>query len=423
MAKIAVMPYAGARKWLYKQVSGIDEFVDELKLDKVLPGDKIYGVLPVNLAAAICEKGAEYFHLSVDKPELLSAEYDVFRQANPKLEAFFINGAGEAVLSRLLKNAFTLSSNKVRRIARERPPLRLADIKLAFYALMTASAIGMFANALGGALLFESHLINWFGKDSSWLEQHFSLYWVIELILCFTLFLWASWSLRLQARQWVPLRDVKRRDADQAYAGLVLTVSSGYRFEFKDERWFFIKQKHGPEIEIELTGNLNQDIENLMPLKIQWELILRIIRAQACRPNAKLKRVMFLGSQDCSIKNFDGVVERVAPGTYPHIKNALKVLAMYAEFKQIEFEPYPVPIPPNDIEAYYNAYLKIAKNWQQFYSLSEEDILIDITGGKTLNSVAAALATLHNKMQFHYIDTNNLNDVLVYAMEYRQQNI
>ncbi|GEM_PF-2736980 len=423
MAKIAVMPYAGARKWLYKQVPGIDEFVDELNLDKIMPGDKVYGALPVNLAAAICDKGAEYFHLSTDKAECLSSEYDEFRQAQPKLSAFYINTSSEGIVNKLLKNKILAAKNRVSRFSHERPPVRLTDIKLALFALIAASAIGMFANALGGTLLFEVHFINWFGKDEAWINQHFSLYWIIELIFCFVLFLWASWSLRIQARQWVPLRDVKRRDADHAYAGLVLTLSSGFRFEQENGRWFFIKQKHGPETRVELTGDLSQDIQNLMPLKIQWELVLRIVRSQACHPNRKLKRVMLLGSQDCSIKNFEGVVERVAPGTYPHIKNALSVLTMYPEFKQVEFEPFPIPIPPNDIEAYYNAYLKIAKNWQQLHDLPEEDILIDITGGKSLNSVAAALATLHNKMQFHYIDTNNLNDVLVYAMEYRQQNI
>lgn len=423
MAKIAVMPYAGARKWLYKEVHGIESFADELDLNAVSPGDKVYGALSVEQAAAICEKGAEYFHVSVAEPHLLTAEYDIFRMANPKLDVFFVNGSGEAVLSRWLQNTSELIKRKVCQLSRDKVPLRIADIKLALFAFIAASSIGMFANALGGALLFEAHLINWLGKDQAWLDQHFSLYWISELILCFVLFLWASWSLRVQARQWVPLRDVKRREADQAYAGLVLTLSSGFRFEQREGRWFFIKQKQGPATEVELTGNLQQDIELLMPLKIQWELILRIVRTQACHPNTKLKRVILLGSQDCSIKNREGVVERISAGTYPVINNALQVLAIYPEFKQIEFEPYPIPIPPNDIEAYYNAYLKIAKNWQQLHELSEEDILIDITGGKSLNSVAAALATLHNKMQFHYIDTNNLNDVLVYAMEYRQQNI
>lgn len=423
MAKIAVMPYAGARKWLYKEVHGIESFADELNLNAISAGDKVYGALSVEQAAAICEKDAEYFHVSVSDPNLLTSEYDVFRMANPRLDAFFVNGTSEAVLTKWLKNTADVIKRKVCQLSRSKVPLRIADIKLALFALIAASSIGMFANALGGALLFEVHFINWFGKDQAWLNQHFSLYWIIELIFCFGLFLWASWSLRVQARQWVPLRDVKRREADRAYAGLVLTLSSGFRFEQRENRWFFIKQKHGPATEIELTGDLQQDIELLMPLKIQWELILRIVRSQACHPKAKLKRVMLLGSQDCSIKNREGVVERISAGTYPVVNNALQVLAIYPEFKQIQFEPYPIPIPPNDIEAYYNAYLKIAKNWQQLHEVPEEDILIDITGGKSLNSVAAALATLHNKMQFHYIDTNNLNDVLVYAMEYRQQNI
>jgi len=48
------------------------------------PGDRVAGVLPINLAADVCLKGAEYWHLSMDVPsehrgrELTAEEMDDF---------------------------------------------------------------------------------------------------------------------------------------------------------------------------------------------------------------------------------------------------------------------------------------------------------------------------------------------------------
>lgn len=423
MTKIAVTPHPGARKWLYKNVTHIDEFVDEIDIKNINAGDQIYGELPVHLAAAICDKGAEFYHLSTSPHHAMTYEFEQFKLAQPKLEKFYINSLTKPALPALVKSSSAKLAAKFKRIKKKHLGIRKADIKLALYALLTAAGVASFADALSGILLFQNQLQHWFDLDKEWFKQHYTIYWIIELGFGLCLFMWASWALRLQAKNWIPIRDVKRQAEDKRYAGLILSLSSGFRFEHKQGDWFFIKQKYGDPIEVKLSGDLEQDIQLLEPLKIQWELILRTIRSQAVGHDALLQRVSLLGSQDCSIKNREGKVERISPGTYPFISNALKVLSIYPEFKNICFEHYPVPIPPNDIEAYYNAYLKIANNWVDNHKLQEEEILIDITGGKSLNSVAAALATLHNKMQFQYVDTNNLNDVLVYKMEYRQQNI
>ncbi|WP_440905851.1 CRISPR-associated protein Csx16 [Catenovulum sp. SX2] len=427
MKKIAIVPYAGARKWLYKNVENIEAFYEQLDLSLVDAGDQVYGILTIEEAAQVVEKGAQYFSLSCQPNSLLNGTYEQFLTAQPKITSFDIRPQQKGVLTSIYQ-AFVkkLAAGLNRQLDKLRH-YRIADLRLAFYALMTATGIGIFADAVTGVELFKNHLVYWFGKDKAWFEQYFTIYWLIEMFAGLIIFFTASIGLRHQAANWVPLRDVKRQDPDRAYAAIVLTLSTGYRFEQRDNKWFFIKQKQIDQntstkaTEVELTGDLDQDLINLEPLKIQWELILRILRSQANHINSKLSHAVLLGTQDCSIKNREGLVERVAPGTYPQIKNALKVLQLYPEFSQIKFEPYPIPIPPNDIEAYYNAYLKTARKWQHQYKLAEEDMLIDITGGKSVNSVGAALATLHNKMQFHYVDTNNLNDVLVYRMEFKQQ--
>ncbi|EWH08126.1 hypothetical protein DS2_18950 [Catenovulum agarivorans DS-2] len=427
MKKIAIVPYAGARKWLYKQVNNIEAFYDSLDISVVEAGDQVYGLLSIEEAAEVVGKGAQYFSLSCQPSSLLNSSYETFLNAQPKITSFDIRAQQQGVITSACQRAHQRTVASINRQLDKLRHYRIADLRLAFYALMTATGIGIFADAVTGVELFKNHLVYWFDKDKAWFEQHFTIYWLIEMLAGLIIFFTASIGLRHQAANWVPLRDVKRQDPDRAYAAIVLTLSTGYRFEQRDGKWIFIKQKQIDQntftraTEVELTGNLDEDLTKLEPLKIQWELILRILRSQASHIERKLSHAVLLGTQDCSIKNREGLVERIAPGTYPQIKNALNVLALYPEFRAIKFESYPVPIPPNDIEAYYNAYLKTARKWQHQYKLAEEDMLIDITGGKSVNSVGAALATLHNKMQFHYVDTNNLNDVLVYRMEFKQQ--
>ena len=53
----------------------------------IAPGDTVIGVLPVNLAARICERGAHYLNLSLDLPaeargrELSADELEIRGQA------------------------------------------------------------------------------------------------------------------------------------------------------------------------------------------------------------------------------------------------------------------------------------------------------------------------------------------------------
>lgn len=45
--------------------------ITHLDPDTIQAGDTVLGTLPVNIAAEICDRGARYFHLSLDLPEEL----------------------------------------------------------------------------------------------------------------------------------------------------------------------------------------------------------------------------------------------------------------------------------------------------------------------------------------------------------------
>lgn len=86
--------HPGARQWAQQQNLHVDRHVAHLDPTDVQPGDTVIGSLPVHLAAAVCQRGARYFNLSLDLPaeargqELSAAELDRY---NTRLEAYVID--------------------------------------------------------------------------------------------------------------------------------------------------------------------------------------------------------------------------------------------------------------------------------------------------------------------------------------------
>lgn len=63
-----VTRHPGAVEWASRQGLRIDRQVAHLDPACIAPDDTVIGILPVNLAARVCERGARYFNLSLDLP-------------------------------------------------------------------------------------------------------------------------------------------------------------------------------------------------------------------------------------------------------------------------------------------------------------------------------------------------------------------
>jgi CRISPR-associated protein Csx16 len=88
-----VSRHPGAKTWAAQQGLCIDQLVSHLNAEHVQAGDTVIGTLPVHLAAAVCNKGALFFNLSLDIPahwrgRELSA--DELRTCHARLECFHI---------------------------------------------------------------------------------------------------------------------------------------------------------------------------------------------------------------------------------------------------------------------------------------------------------------------------------------------
>jgi len=79
--------HQGAIAWAQQQQLTIDHFVrhllmpyeeeivdDQVSLDTLQKGDTVIGTLPIQIAAQVCSRGANYYHLMLDIPAHLRGQ-------------------------------------------------------------------------------------------------------------------------------------------------------------------------------------------------------------------------------------------------------------------------------------------------------------------------------------------------------------
>ncbi len=65
MTTYLVSRHPGAWAWAAEEGIPIDRLVEHLDPGAIQPGDCVVGTLPINLAAAVCERGGRYLHLTL----------------------------------------------------------------------------------------------------------------------------------------------------------------------------------------------------------------------------------------------------------------------------------------------------------------------------------------------------------------------
>jgi len=89
-----VSRHPGAVEWVKTQGVCVDRWVSHLSLNDVASGDTVIGILPINMVAVVCSRGARYYNLSLNLPldwrgrELNVDELNV---AGAKLEEFVVS--------------------------------------------------------------------------------------------------------------------------------------------------------------------------------------------------------------------------------------------------------------------------------------------------------------------------------------------
>lgn len=94
MAYHFVSRHPGAIEWLKRQHILIDCYHPHLDIEKVVAGDRVIGTLPIQLVAEVCDRHAEYWHLSVEMPPALRGHElsaDQLEQLGAKLYPFVVH--------------------------------------------------------------------------------------------------------------------------------------------------------------------------------------------------------------------------------------------------------------------------------------------------------------------------------------------
>ncbi len=91
MTTYFISRHTGAKDWISTQGIAIDKIQSHLDINDINAGDTVIGTLPIQLVAEVCQRGAKYFHLTLNLPEhlrgkdLSPADMD---SAGAKLEQF-----------------------------------------------------------------------------------------------------------------------------------------------------------------------------------------------------------------------------------------------------------------------------------------------------------------------------------------------
>jgi len=68
MTTYFVTRHPGAIAWAQQSGINVDQQLAHLDIEQIHPGDTVIGSLPVNLAADVCAKQAQYIHLILELP-------------------------------------------------------------------------------------------------------------------------------------------------------------------------------------------------------------------------------------------------------------------------------------------------------------------------------------------------------------------
>ena len=210
------------------------------------------------------------------------------------------------------------------------------------------------------------------------------------------LFIAASLWLYDNRQAFSGARTVVQADA-WAHSDLVLLVSTSNQTVSRGTSGSGFIVGGGTEA-VALQGtSLVDDIAAVHKLRWNWQQILRAVEPH----RGSLWRVRLIGSPGDT-------------GSFRQLDHCAAILQRYLPDATIL--PMKQPVDFDNVDKLIAA-LRAVIQEERDASLPEGEIIIDVTGGKKMTSVAAAVATLSNRVKFQYVDTESAK-VTIYDVVY-----
>ena len=230
-----------------------------------------------------------------------------------------------------------------------------------------------------------------------------SLISMVNLIFTLALFFTGSFLLIEIGKSYIPVKMLEMRKEIRKSEGLIWLLSTpNPGFELRYKNYSIINNIGGGDSKvIHLSGQLDEDILILDNKKEKpsrphnFSQLLKSIKFH----KETLKHVVLINSTSQS---------NTSKGSEAHVDSAIAFLKIYLDPNVCTFRK----VKPVDFESFSGLYetLDMEINYLiDNYQMNEDRIMIDITGGQKVSSIAAAMATLHRpKLEFQYIGTDGL---------------
>jgi len=263
--------------------------------------------------------------------------------------------------------------------------------------LVTIIASSLLADGLKGEILFEG----WFRAEAS---QKFRVHILVAILLVWVLAALWLYSLR---RLFLPARTLAQGPVRPRRV-LIMMVSPKGKAVLESSNGglsvtFPAGQQASP-VPITLTGDLDADDQALNAAnRWSWQQLLRALKPH--RKDGLPERVYLIGSADQ--RREDGTIIQ---GTFSELCECAKLLKLYVP----EVRSYGQAVCASSLDEFQGAIEAIVRREGE-EGVREKDIIIDVTGGQKIHSIAGALVTLSApSLEFQYVDTNDPFGVVAY---------
>lgn len=143
----------------------------------------------------------------------------------------------------------------------------------------------------------------------------------------------------------------------------------------------------------ESAADLDNDIGLLDPLKHNWQQLLRAIRNRQA-----LEKVWLIGSREANGSGSHAVLGTAARLLQPYVSASVNWAHDSPSFE--------------DFDGLVKAVRSILRG--SLRDVPREQIVLDVTGGQKVTSIAGAALTMNSELCFQYVQTNPPCDTLLY---------